>query len=69
MAQTIKVRCFISIAGAAEVPWEALTPEQQYAAGVTMRDRMKSGIEEYYAKHPDEWNGLQEEGERAWQRR
>ena len=54
----ITVRCMISIDGAPEVPWESLTPEEQYAAGVRLRDRMKAGIEEYYGQHPEEWNSI-----------
>ena len=51
----IKVRCFISIDGAPEVPLESLTPEQREEAGRAMARNMAKAAEEWYNRHPEEW--------------
>lgn len=58
MAKEIKVRCFISIGGAPEVPVESLTPEQRADVGIRLRDRMAAEINRYYGAHIDEWEAI-----------
>ena len=55
MAKELEIRCFISIDGAPEVPWESLDKQKQQEIGKRLAGRMAKAAEDYYSAHPKEF--------------
>lgn len=51
----LRCRCFISIDGAAPVPFQSLTQEQAEKCKKIMSERLSKTCSTYFTNHPDEY--------------